>query len=277
MNKILTLIPSLLASILIACTYYPRIKPETEAINGGMQLIEIPSNGFVLTSFQRLRNAKAPIRIYIEGDGFAWITRTQASNDPTPKNPLALQLALQDTSPNVIYLARPCQYSLNKSPKCNVSQWTDERFSPEMIKLMNESLNAIKSAHSQQSFELIGYSGGATIALMLAAKRDDIVNVRTVAGNLSPKLVNHLHKVSEMPNAVEPITMSNQTASIPQIHFYGKDDKIVPKLIAETYLKSIKDKRCAKVIAVENTNHENGWIEVWPILLSQPLKCHAPL
>jgi hypothetical protein len=242
-----------------------------------MQLIEIPSNGFVLTSFQRLKNTNSPIRIYIEGDGFAWITRTQASNDPTPKNALALKLALQDTSPNVIYLARPCQYSLDKSPKCNASHWTDARFSPEILSLMNDGLDAINSAHPQQSFELVGYSGGAAIALMLAAGRNDIVSVRTVAGNLSPSLVNHLHKVSEMPNAVDPIAMSHKTASIPQRHFYGIDDKIVPKLITETYLKSIKDKHCVQIIAVENTSHDNGWVEAWPILLSQSLNCHARL
>ncbi len=277
MNKPLTLIVSLLVNIISACASYPSIKPETEAIDGKMQLIETPSNGFVLTSFQRLQNTNAPIRIYIEGDGFAWITRTQASNNPTPKNALALKLALQDTSPNVIYLARPCQYSLDKSPKCNLSHWTDARFSPEIIKLLNDSLNAIKSAHPQQSFELIGYSGGATIALMLAAGRDDILNVRTVAGNLSPNLVNHLHKVSEMPNAADPITISNKTAAIPQLHFYGTDDKVVPKVIAETYLKSIIDKGCAKIIAVENTSHEYGWLEAWPALLSQPLNCNAHL
>ena len=269
MNKIIALIFSLLS----ACAYHPSIKPETEAMNRGMQLIEIPSNGFVLTSFQRLQNTNTPIRIYIEGDGFAWITRTHPSDDPTPKNALALKLALQDTSPNVVYLARPCQYSLEKSPKCNVSHWTDDRFSTGMLTLMNFSLDAIKSEHPQQSFELIGYSGGATIALMLAAGRNDIVSIRTVAGNLSPNLVNQFNKVSEMPNAVNPIEISNNLSSTPQIHFYGTDDKIVPELIAETYLKSVANKACTRIVAVENASHENGWVEAWPNLLNQPLNC----
>jgi hypothetical protein len=268
-------IPLLIVSLLSACAFNSSLKPETEAINSGMQLIEIPSNGFVLSSFQRINHNNSPIRIYIEGDGFAWITRTEPSDDPTPKNALALKLALKDTASNVVYLARPCQYSLAKSPKCNVNKWTDERFSSEMMHVMSLGLDSIKSAHPRQSFELIAYSGGATIALMLAAQRHDIISLRTVAGNLSPKLVNKHHKVSAMNNAVDPIEISNKIAFIPQIHFYGTDDKIVPQWIAETYLKSIKDKRCAQMIAVEKTSHEDGWVEAWPRLLNQPINCLA--
>lgn len=33
------------------------------------------------------------------------------SNSPTPKQPLALQLAERDAHPNVVYIARPCQYT----------------------------------------------------------------------------------------------------------------------------------------------------------------------
>jgi hypothetical protein len=33
------------------------------------------------------------LRVYIEGDGFAWKSRTQPSGNPTPHNPVALKLA----------------------------------------------------------------------------------------------------------------------------------------------------------------------------------------
>ena len=51
------------------------------------------------------------VNIYIEGDGRAWLNKNRPSLDPTPKNSLALKLAEIDPAPNVIYLARPCQYS----------------------------------------------------------------------------------------------------------------------------------------------------------------------
>lgn len=269
MNKTLLFIFSLLAS----CASNPSIQPGKEAQDGGLKIVEIPSNGFVITSFQRIENTTSPIRIYIEGDGFAWITRTQPSSDPTPKNALTLKLALKDTSPNVVYLARPCQYSLSKSPQCNVNKWTNERFSLEMIDVMNNSLDSIKSQHPQQHFDLIGYSGGATIALMLAAQRKDIISLRTVAGNLSPKMVNAFHKVSELQNAAEPLAISSKIANLAQVHFYGANDDIVPNLIAEHYLSSIKDKHCTQIIKVKNTSHNKGWIEAWPSLLNQLVTC----
>ena len=50
------------------------------------------------------------VHVYIEGDGYAWATTTDPSDDPTPINPLALRLAAVDDAPNVLYLARPCQF-----------------------------------------------------------------------------------------------------------------------------------------------------------------------
>lgn len=269
MRKTLLLIFGLLAS----CTSNPTIGPEREAKNGGLQLVEIPGNGFVITSFQRIQNANSAIHVYIEGDGFAWITRTQPSRDPTPKNALALKLALKDTSPNVVYLARPCQYSLSKSPRCNVNKWTDERFSPEMVDVMNDSLDSVKSQHPEQRFDLIGYSGGATIALMLAASRNDILSLRTVAGNLSPKMVNAFHKVSEIESMGETLVIRSKITNLAQVHFYGENDDVMPRLIAENYLSSLKDKHCTQIVEVKKASHNKGWVEVWPSLLNQPVTC----
>src|SRR5690349_24833459 len=56
----------------------------------------IKTNHFTLTSFQKFSDANTKghsITIYIEGDGRTWITRSHLSNNPTPKNPLALKLA----------------------------------------------------------------------------------------------------------------------------------------------------------------------------------------
>ena len=63
---------------------------------------------FAIQSYRR--GAGEDVTIYIEGDGFAWVSRRQPSTNPTPVNPLALRLAATDPSPAVAYLARPCQY-----------------------------------------------------------------------------------------------------------------------------------------------------------------------
>jgi len=110
--------------------------------------------------------------IYIEGDGLSWITSHTPSNNPTPINPVALKLALQDKNPCIIYIARPCQYINNY--KCKTIIWTNKRFSTKIIKSYNEALNNIKKKYKISSYTLFGYSGGGAIATILAAKRDKV-------------------------------------------------------------------------------------------------------
>ena len=57
---------------------------------------------------RRGSNGRGGIHVYIEGDGSPWVNggATVAAN-PTPRNPLALQLMA--TSPyNSVYVGRPC-------------------------------------------------------------------------------------------------------------------------------------------------------------------------
>jgi len=78
---------------------------------------------FVLTAYERFQLDPKPslhaIHVYIEGDGNSWKNKYTLSDNPTPKQPIALQLALQDPHHQVIYLARPCQYTpLGLDPLC---------------------------------------------------------------------------------------------------------------------------------------------------------------
>ena len=77
---------------------------------GGLSKTKVAATGFVLVAYQRFNVPGAPLTVYIEGDGYAWKTRRSLSNDPTPTDPIALRLALQDPAANLVYLARPCQY-----------------------------------------------------------------------------------------------------------------------------------------------------------------------
>ncbi len=71
----------------------------------------VDASPFNITVYERVYKEGGTINIYIEGDGFAWVSRKKKSLDPTPKTPMALKLASMDGSSNVIYIARPCQYT----------------------------------------------------------------------------------------------------------------------------------------------------------------------
>ena len=76
------------------------------------------------------------LTVYIEGDGARWRAADIPPEDPTPENPVSLHLAVQDASPAVAYVGRPCQYldedTLNQ---CDPSLWTHGRYSPDALRM----------------------------------------------------------------------------------------------------------------------------------------------
>ena len=122
-----------------------------------------------------------------------------------------------------------------QTPDCRPRIWTFDRYSPAIVELMDFSVTQVKKQGQYQNIELVGYSGGATIALLLAARRDDVISVRTVAGNLDPAFTNDLHGVSKMPDAMNPSDFRRILAHIPQVHFYGTNDRVIPDKVSQHY------------------------------------------
>lgn len=229
------------------------------ASQAGFERSEIPTSGFRLTSYRRLSNPSAPVVVYIEGDGLAWKSRNQPSRDPTPREALGLRLAAVDPSPNVLYLARPCQFT-KADPKCNVAYWTSHRFAPEVIESLSE---AIDRAAQGKPLHLVGYSGGGAIAALLAERRDDVLSLRTVAGNLDSDALNRYHGVSPTPQSLNAISEAAKLHGVAQVHYVGEMDPIVPASIASDFLKAQGASVCAKIVTVPGASHEAGWVGFW--------------
>ena len=236
-----------------------------------MKRIETQVDGFNLTSFQRIRSDSDPIHVYIEGDGLAWITRAQPSADPTPRYAIALSLALKDDAPNVVYMARPCQYNMYKSARCESAYWTDRRFSEEVVAAMGHELDILVPETPAPRIELVGYSGGAAIAVLLAARRSDVISLRTVAGNLDHVAVNRYHNVSAMPGSLNAADFARQLSHLPQIHFSGQQDQIIPRQITQNFVQQVG--RCAKQVDLPDASHTNGWTDAWTSLLRVKPQC----
>jgi hypothetical protein len=236
----------------------------------GLKRGEISAGQFRLTYFSRVSGGQAPINVYLEGDGLAWQTSSRPSSDPTPVNPMGLSLASLDSSPNVIYLARPCQYTKDDR-NCQEAYWTDRRFSEEVIASMNQAID--KLVPRGRSINLTGYSGGGAVAALIAASRKDVTSLRTVAGNLDHVAVNRHHGVSQMPGSLNAIDVAPKLATLPQEHFVGEKDSIVPPFIAQSFVKSLGDRRCAAVTLVNGATHGNGWADTWKAALRRQPKC----
>jgi predicted peptidase len=203
--------------------------------------------------------------IYIEGDGLAWLTSNQKSSDPTPIDPIALKMATQQPSGNVIYLARPCQYT-GVVKSCESRYWTNGRFSPEIVSAINEAISQLKQRYSIEKFELIGYSGGGALAALVTAQRTDIVRLITVAGNMDTAKWTQIHRLSPLDQSLNPIDFAKQLSGIEQYHFVGQNDRVIPVEVVESFLKHSQQAQNQSIQIIEGFNHACCWSQAWPAL-----------
>lgn len=241
---------------------------------------EIPADPFALTAFERVHKNNSEASLYIEGDGLAWLSRTEVSLDPTPKNPVALHLAAMDKSQNVIYLARPCQYSKLTNPSdgpCADKYWTSHRYGDVVLASYNSAMNEIKRRYGITQFHLTGFSGGGAIASLLAAQRSDVASLRTVAGNLDHVAHSDYHGVSRLNGSLNAVDVAEKLRSMPQRHFIGGQDTIVPPAVFYSYRDAIGDTPCLHYTLIQQANHQQGWANKWPELLAMPIACKGPV
>jgi len=234
---------------------------DTVAQSGNLVQQKIATDDFLLTTYQRFDSTadNKQMVVYIEGDGMAWISRDQLSSNPTPVQPIALKLASIDTNDNVLYIARPCQYLWpQKMNRCSSRYWSDKRGSEEVISSINQAISIVKQKQNISSIRLIGYSGGGGIAALIADRRADVNEFVSVSGNLNYKLFTQTHDLSPMNGSIDPITVANQIGSIPQIHYVGADDKIIPKQIALSFSDKVK--------VISDVSHDN-WPDKWAQIL----------
>lgn len=227
----------------------------------------IETSSFNLMSFVPISaNKGALLTVYIEGDGLAWLSLHKPSGNPTPVNPVGLKLALNHSNAHVAYLARPCQYVVDA--RCEQKDWTSHRFAPEVIAASNQAIDELKHQFSARQLVLIGYSGGGAVATLLAAQRDDVIKLISVAGNLNHQAWTDFHHISPLSGSLNPANYKEQLAQIEQVHFVGEDDRIIPLSLTHDFIKDLPTSTPAKVIVVPGQTHSCCWEFQWNDLYS---------
>ena len=239
----------------------------------GFKSTVLNTSYFKLQVFYRISRTRVPIKIYIEGDGLGWLTRTQPSSNPTPINPLALRLAAIDKGENVVYIARPCQYIELKHEKlCHFPYWTHKRFAKEVILAVDEAIDTMVSKAKAKNIHLVGYSGGGAVVAMVAAKRRDVASIRTVAGYMDHVALNRKANVSPLIGSLDPLKAAPRLKAIPQVHYIGRKDKRVPGWVLKNFRKAVGGGNCITLRRV-NASHEEGWEDVWAKVWSKMPSC----
>jgi dienelactone hydrolase len=269
--NIFFIICALTASILLTgCSGIPsatlrQIAADELAHKHGWKRELISTPYFDLISYSaEIKNSESLLTIYIEGDGFAWRTRSVVSTDPTPINPIGLKLALNHSNGNAAYLARPCQFvGGNNARGCDKSYWTDKRFAENVIAASNQAIKALKEKFGATQLQLVGYSGGGAIATLVAARRNDILRLITVAGNIDHQVWTATKKISPLTGSLNPADYWRELSNIEQIHFTGGNDPIIGTFVAHSYLKRYQDDKNIKIITLPNFDHHCCWAEQW--------------
>lgn len=225
---------------------------------------ELATKPFVLQSFfpNNQSQSSETLTVFIEGDGFSWHNQHTPSDNPTPKNPVALKIAIAFNNPSSVYLSRPCQNVFDLDFKnCDEHYWTSERFSPEIIQSMNQAIDQMKEKLKAKKLKLVGYSGGGVVALLLASQRNDIIHVTTIASNIDTDAWVSYHHLSPI-NVSNPALLKNVLQNISQSHYTGSEDQIVPPIISESYIKRYDVNNRPALHIIDGFTHSCCWEDI---------------
>lgn len=266
---------SLLAT-LVGCASVPSPQQRQEsaeelARQHDWRPIKISAGQFTLVAYvpRNVPHTKL-LTIYMEGDGLAWISRSQPSTDPTPIHPVGLQLALRQPRGVAVYLARPCQYVEGQDARnCSIAYWTDRRFAPEVIESNDKAVEQLKTMFDANVVELVGYSGGGAVAALVAARRKDVKRLVTVAGNLDHPAWTRLHHATPLNNSLNPADAWTTLMNVPQRHWVGGRDENVSLRVTESYLARFPEDHQPLMQVIDDFDHACCWVEHWPDLYNK--------
>ena len=256
---------ALMAVVLAACAT-PAEHFERRGAELGFASISLQGEAFHHRAYVAgVQEGSGTLHVYVEHDGTPWADFTHVASDPTPRTPFALELMAQDVGPRLL-LGRPCYFDPRKDPHCGPLLWTHQRYSPEVITSMVAALRSFLSTHPFRRVVLIGYSGGGTIAWLMAAHVPETTGVVTVAANLDTDDWARIHGYSALKGSLNPALLPELPPTIIQLHYVGSRDQNVPPSVVRSFSRHHPE---ALVIEVAGFEHRCCWIKRWPQLLDE--------
>jgi len=204
------------------------------------------------------------LHIYLDGDGNPWIAG-RPSDDPTPRNPLVLNLMALDVAP-AVYVGRPCYHGGESIGECSSRFWLKERYSEEVVASLAAVIEQLLEQGGYQKVSLFGHSGGGVLAVLLASRLPQTVSVVTVAANLDLDAWATAYGVdNELSGSLNPADLPPLSPLIHQRHYAGgKDEVVPPALMAKAALHL-----GAELIVIDNYDHVCCWERIWQNVLDE--------
>ncbi len=212
--------------------------------------------------------ASDQLHVYLDGDGTPWATAYRIAEDPTARNPLILDLMARDKQPNIL-LGRPCYYGLYTEAKCENQYWTSGRYSERVVNSMAAALKQYLTGNPVQELSLIGFSGGGSLAVLIAKKIPQVKRIITLAANLDLEAWNRFHGFPSLADSLDPAQEPALSHDIQQIHFAAELDQVVPPQVIKRY---VNKQKAAVYIEIKDFDHSCCWVQVWPGLMLKALQ-----
>jgi pimeloyl-ACP methyl ester carboxylesterase len=129
---------------------------------------------------------------------------------------------------------------------------------------MAAALRRILATNEFDRLVWIGYSGGGTLATLLAPRFDATTDLITIAANLDIDAWADLHAYSRLAGSLNPTRQPSLPARIRQRHYVGGKDGVVPK---EVVARGLVDPDT--LIVIPSYDHTCCWDAIWPALLAE--------
>lgn len=205
------------------------------------------------------------LHIYLDGDGTPW-RAGHPTRDPTPRNPLMLQLIPLDSRPAVL-LGRPCFEGLADEAPCNWTYWNDARYSEPIVASMTAAMEKLVSETRSDGAILYGSSGGGALAVLMADRSAKVRGVVTVAANLDLPTWLAFHRYGGLKESLNPATDGRRNASarsgVYERHYVGGRDTVVPPATQVRGLRTASEQ-----VVVRDYDHNCCWTRMWPQILA---------
>ncbi len=219
----------------------------------------IPAKFPIQIFYKNLKSKHAVI--YLEGDGLVINIRGEVAQNPTPTDPMALKLAsIDNRETSKIVINRPFHYTnrINADSK----YWTTARYSHEVIQAIYDVIKICQERFNFETIEIVAYSGGAAVALLLAPKFNNLTKIISFAGNLDHVNWTKHHKAQPLFESLDPLKNKALLAKISQTHFVGESDDNTTCELAQIYKQKVGPDNIT-IVPVPGFTHDSNWPEIW--------------
>ncbi|MFW6093891.1 MAG: alpha/beta fold hydrolase [Pseudomonadota bacterium] len=254
------------AGLTTGCALTPAARFEATAGAQGLRADTVTGDGFEHRVYSRRAPGSDRVHVYFGSDGSPFLQRTRIAPDPTPRRALTLTLMARDPHALAL-LGRPCYHGLRAN--CTPELWTVGRYSETVVASMTAATERLLAAYPDATVVLVGYSGGGTLALLVAERLAAVDAVVTVAANLDTAAWTRRHGYTPLAQSLDPVAVAGNRPGLRHRHFTGSDDDNVPPSLHRRLRERLPE---GAFTTVPGYDHRCCWVERWPERLERALR-----